>query len=53
MGINNIDILKPDSDEGDARDCPYCGHRVYSTQAEIDHMNEKHPEIIEKRLRDL
>jgi hypothetical protein len=35
------------------RACPYCDHRVYSTQAEVEHMNEKHPDVIKERLRDL
>lgn len=57
MGIENIHILtRPDDDpneNGEARICPYCGHRVYSTQAEVNHMNEKHPDVIEERLRNL
>jgi 5-methylcytosine-specific restriction endonuclease McrA len=55
MGIENIDMLKPDDDPDPdvARECPYCGHKVYSTQAEIDHMNEKHPDVIAERLRNL
>jgi hypothetical protein len=55
IGIENIDVLKPDADPDPdtPRECPYCGRRVYSTQAEIDHMNEKHPDVIAERLRNL
>jgi hypothetical protein len=51
LGEAGEDAIIPEA--WDARDCPYCGNRVYSTQAEIAHMNEKHPDIIRERLRDL
>jgi hypothetical protein len=56
IGIENIDMLKPDDDpdpQYTGRKCPYCGHTVYTTQAEVDHMNDKHPDVIAERLRNL
>lgn len=35
------------------RECPYCDHQVHSTQEEIDHMNEKHADIVQERLRNM
>ena len=34
-----------------ARQCPYCPEVAYSTEGEVAHMQEAHPEIIRERLR--
>lgn len=31
-------------------DCPHCGARANTIQEEIEHMQERHPDIIEERL---
>lgn len=49
MADPTITPLPGDSDyEGGA--CPYCGAVVEDTIAEVAHMNDAHPEVIEERM---
>lgn len=46
--------FSPRPREGQRRWCPYCPDFYCSTTlGEIKHMQDKHPQIIEKRLREI